>query len=105
MHTQHVSAAPLPLSVRLRERWAAGIPCSSDVAFAFGVSFIWLALYNVHFWQLSAAAMWHPSAGSVFFMGSLFVLAWVVLALLLLLSPTRWVMRPSASLMFTFAAF
>ncbi len=54
MHTQHFPAAPLPLSVRLRERWAAGIPCSSDVAFAFGVSFIWLALYNVHFWQLSA---------------------------------------------------
>lgn len=105
MHTQHFPAAPLPLSVRLRERWAAGIPCSSDVAFAFGVSFIWLALYNVHFWQLSVAAMWHPSAGSVFFMVSLFVFAWVVLALLLLLSPTRWVMRAAASLMFIIAAF
>lgn len=104
MHTQHFSATPLPLSVRLRERWAAGIPCPSDAAFAFGVSFIWLALYNVHFWQLSAAAMWHPSAGSVFFMGSLFVLAWVALALLLLLSPTRWVMRAAASLMFVMAA-
>jgi lipid A ethanolaminephosphotransferase len=122
MHTQHFPAAPLnkrdvarpdhsayripaTRSVRLRERWAAGIPCSSDVAFAFGVSFIWLALYNVHFWQLSAQAMWHPSAGSVFFMASLFVLAWVVLALLLLLSPTRWVMRAVASVMFIMAAF
>jgi len=105
MQTQHVSAAPLSLSVRLRERWAAGIPCSSDVAFAFGVSFIWLALYNVRFWELSAAAMWHPSAGSVLFMASLFVLAWVVLALLLLLSPTRWAMRAAASLMFVIAAF
>jgi len=105
MHTQPFPAAPLPLSVRLRERWAAGIPCSSDVAFAFGVSFIWLALYNVRFWQLSAAAMWHPSAGSVLFMTSLFVLAWVVLALLLLLSPTRWLMRAAASLMFVIAAF
>lgn len=105
MQTQHVSAAPLSLSVRLRERWAAGIPCSSDAAFAFGVSFIWLALYNVHFWELSAAAMWHPSAGSLLFMVSLFVLAWVVLALLLLLSPTRAVMRAAASVMFVIAAF
>lgn len=105
MHTQHLPAAPLPLSARLRERWAAGIPCSSDVAFAFGVSFIWLALYNVRFWELSAAAMWHPSAGSLLFMTSLGILAWVVLALLLLLSPTRRVMRVVASLMFVIAAF
>jgi lipid A ethanolaminephosphotransferase len=105
MQTQHVSAAPLSLSVRLRERWAAGIPCSSDVAFAFGVSFIWLALYNVRFWELSAAAMWHPSAGSVMFMASLGIFAWVVLALLLLMSPTRWVMRAAASVMFVIAAF
>ncbi|WP_129642046.1 phosphoethanolamine transferase [Peristeroidobacter agariperforans] len=105
MHTQQFPAAPLPLSQWLRERWAEGIPCSSDVTFAFGVSFIWLALYNVRFWELSAAAMWHPSAGSVLFMTSLFVLAWVVLTLLLLLSPTRWVMRAAASLMFVIAAF
>lgn len=122
MHTQPFPAAPLseqdvarsdhsayrmPAArfIRLRERWAAGIPCSSDVAFAFGVSFIWLALYNVHFWELSATAMWHPSAGSVLFMTSLFALAWVVLALPLLLSPTRWAMRAAASLMFVIAAF
>ncbi|GFE81137.1 phosphoethanolamine--lipid A transferase EptA [Steroidobacter agaridevorans] len=69
------------------------------------MSFIWLALYNVRFWELSAAAMWHPSAGAVLFMASLFVLAWVVLALLLLLSPTRGVMRAAASAMFVIAAF
>ena len=120
MHTQHFPA-PLgerdgarsehsayrlsaTLCVRLRECWAAGIPCSSDVAFAFSVSFILLALFNVRFWEASLAAMWHPSAGSVLFMASLFVLAWVVLALLLLLSPTRWVMRATASLMFVIAA-
>src|SRR5688500_17203172 len=105
MQTQHVSPAPLSLSDRLRERWAAGIPCSSDVAFASGVSFIWLALYNVHFWKLSAAAMWHPNAGSAMFMASLGVFAWVVLALLLLMSPTRWIMRTAASVMFVIAAF
>jgi lipid A ethanolaminephosphotransferase len=105
MQPQHVSASPLPLSIRLRERWAAGIPCSSDVVFAFAVSFIWLVLYNVRFWELSAQAMWHPSVGSALFMASLGVLAWVVLALLLLLSPTRRVMRVAASLMFVTAAF
>lgn len=105
MHTEHFPAAPLPLYARLRERWGAGIPCSSDVVFAFGVSFIWLALYNVRFWELSGAAMWHPSAGSLLFMASLFVLAWVVQAVLLLLLPTRWMMRAAASLMFVLAAF
>lgn len=105
MHTQHFPAQPLPFSARVRERWAAGIPCSSDAVFAFGVSFVWLALYNVRFWELSAAAMWHPSAGSVLFMTSLGILAWVVLALLLLMSPTRWAMRVVASLMFVTAAF
>ncbi len=104
MQTPHVSAPPLPLYVRLRDRWASGIPCSSDVAFAFGVSLIWLVLYNVRFWELSAKAMWHPSVGSALFLISLGVLAWVVLALLLLLSPTRQVMRTVASVMFVAAA-
>ncbi|WP_129776474.1 phosphoethanolamine transferase [Peristeroidobacter soli] len=104
MQTQPVAAPSLPLSIRLRERWAGGIPCASDVAFAFGVSFIWLVLYNVRFWELSAQAMWHPSVGSALFMASLGVLAWVVLALLLLLAPTRRVMRAAASLMFIAAA-
>lgn len=117
MHTRHFPAIPLgdqnvespdhdtTRSNRLRKRWAAGFSCSSDVAFAFGVSFILLALYNVRFWKLSIAAMWHPSVGSVLFMASLFLLAWVALALLLLLSPTRWLMRAAASVMFVIAAF
>ncbi|MBL8267937.1 phosphoethanolamine transferase [Steroidobacter sp.] len=104
MHTQHFPAPALPLYARLRERWSAGIPCSSDVVFAFGVSFIWLALYNVRFWELTAQAMWHPSAGSLLFMASLFLLAWTVLSLLLLLSPSRWLMRAFASSLFIIAA-
>lgn len=104
MHIQPFPAPAVPLYVRARERWAAGIACSCDIAFAFGVSFIWLALYNVRFWELAANAMWHPSLGSVLFMGSLFILAWTVLALLLLLSPGRWLMRAAASLLFVLAA-
>ncbi|HEY0686780.1 MAG TPA: phosphoethanolamine--lipid A transferase [Steroidobacter sp.] len=104
MHTQHVFAPALPLYARLRERWATGIVCSSDVTFAFGVSFIWLLLYNVRFWELSADAMWHAGVGSFLFMVSLFVVAWTVLALLLLLLPGRWLIRAGASLLFVIAA-
>lgn len=104
MHTRHIAVPSLSLHARLRERWNAGIPCSSDIAFAFGVSFIWLLLYNVRFWQLTATAMWHPSIGSLSFMLSLFMLAWTVLALLLLLLPSRWLMRAAASLLFVVAA-
>lgn len=104
MHTQHLAVPSLSLYARLRERWNAGISCSSHVAFAFSVSFIWLALYNVRFWQLTSAAMWRPGFGSLFFMTSLFVLAWTALALLLLLLPGRWLMRTAASLLFMMAA-
>lgn len=103
MHTQHLPVPSASLYARLRERWSAGIACSSDVAFAFGVSFIWLLLYNVRFWQLTADAMWHPSFGSLSFMVSLFVLTWTVLASLLLLLPNR-TMRVGASLLFVIAA-
>jgi lipid A ethanolaminephosphotransferase len=92
------------LYARLRERWNAGIPCSSDVAFAFGVSFIWLVLYNAHFWGLAADAMWRPNAGALLFMVSLFALTWVLQAVLLLLCPTRALMRVAASLLFMIAA-
>lgn len=103
MHTQRLSAS-LPLYARLRERWAAGIPCSSDVAFAFGVSFIWLLIYNARFWQLTTDAMGRLNVGSALFMVSLFMLAWTVLALLLLLWPTRGSMRAAASALFVIAA-
>lgn len=104
MHTQHLPVASLSLYSRLRERWTAGIRCSSDIAFAFGVSFIWLLIYNVRFWQLTAGAMWHPGVGAALFMASLFVLAWTVLALLLLLLPNQRLMRAAASLLFVIAA-
>lgn len=104
MHTQHLSAPSVALHTRLRVRWSAGIPCSSDVAFAFGVSFIWLLLYNVRFWELAAEAMWHPGIGSLMFMASLFVFAWTVLAFLLLLLPSRGLMRVAASALFVIAA-
>lgn len=104
MHIRHLPIPSLSLYARLRVRWNAGLHCSSDVAFAFGVSFIWLLLYNVRFWELSAAAMWHPGIGALSFMASLFVLAWTVLALLLLLLPSRWLMRVAASLLFVIAA-
>lgn len=104
MHTQQVAVPSLSVYSRLRQRWSAGFHCPSDVAFAFGVSFIWLALYNVRFWQLTAEAMWHPSFGSLWFMASLFMLAWTVLALLLLLLPNPWLMRAAASVLFVIAA-
>lgn len=104
MHTQPLPVPSLSLYERLRERWHGGIPCSSDITFAFGVSFIWLLLYNVRFWQLTADAMWHPSMGPLLFMASLFVLAWTLLALLLLLLPSLWLMRAAASLLFVIAA-
>lgn len=104
MHTQHLLVAPLPLYARIRERWTGGIVCSSDAAFAFSVAFIWLSIYNVRFWELSAAAMWRPGVGASLFMTSLFVVAWMVLALLLLILPSRWLMRAAASSLFAVAA-
>ncbi|MBM0107738.1 phosphoethanolamine--lipid A transferase [Steroidobacter sp. S1-65] len=104
MHTQHLLVPQLPLHARIRERWAGGIVCSSDVAFAFIVAFIWLSLYNVRFWELAAAAMWRPGLGASLFMISLFVVAWMVLALLLLVLPSRWLMRAAASALFAVAA-
>lgn len=104
MHTQRLPVASISLYGRLRERWAAGIPCPSDVAFAFGVSFIWLLFYNVHFWELAAGAMWRPNVGALLFMVSLFVLTLSAQALLLLLWPTRGLMRGAASVLFVIAA-
>lgn len=104
MYTQHLLDPALPLYSHVRERRGGGIVCSSDVAFAFGVSFIWLLLYNVRFWELSAGAMWRPDLGAFMFMTSLFAAAWMVLALLLLLLPGRRLMRAAASALFVIAA-
>jgi lipid A ethanolaminephosphotransferase len=104
MLTQPMPAASATLYARLRDRWIAGIRCSSDVAFAIGVSLLWLLLYNDRFWQLTMNAMWHPSVGSVVFLASLFALTLSLQAILLLLWPTRVLMRIAASALFVIAA-
>jgi len=105
MLTQHLPAPSVTLYARLRERWNAGIPCPSDIAFVFGVSLLWLLFYNARFWQLTLAAMWHPSVGSVVFLTTLFALTLSLQAILLLIWPTRLLMRVAASLLFVIAAF
>lgn len=104
MHIQHYPDSSLTLYARLRERWAAGIPCPSDTAFALGISLLWLLFYNVRFWQLALSAMWHPTPGAVLFLVSLFMLTLSLQALLLLLWPTRWLTRVAASILFVIAA-
>jgi lipid A ethanolaminephosphotransferase len=79
--------------------------CRSDVHFAFGVSLIWLALYNFAFWRQTFDAMWSPSPGSAAFLISVFLLAWCLQALLLLAMPTRFLMRVAASALFLVASF
>ena len=91
-------AAWLSLKVQARIR------CPSDVAFALSVSAIWLLLYNVRFWESTAAAMWHPTLGSAVFLVSVAILLLGGQALLMLIMPTRWLMRASASAMFIVAA-
>lgn len=102
------SALPLrpgaALYTTLREKWARGIHCPSDAAFAFGLSLIWLTFYNLRFWEQAGIAMWHPGAGAVAFMISLALLVLSLQAVLLLLMPTRTLMRAAASLLFVVAA-
>lgn len=88
----------------LRAGWSRGIHCPSDIAFAFGVSLVWGSLYNLRFWQQTIEAMWHPSLGAASFMVSLFVLVLSVQGILLLLMPTRLLMRAAASALFIVAA-
>ena len=80
------------------------IHCRSDVRFAFGVSFVWLALYNVIFWEQTIGAMWHPSFGSAAFIASVLLVVWCVQAMLLLIMPSRLIMRAAASVLFVIAA-
>jgi lipid A ethanolaminephosphotransferase len=88
----------------LRARWPIVIPCPSDAWLAFGVSFVWLTLYNFSFWEQTIGAMWRPSPGGVEFLASLFVLVLCAQALLLLLAPTRFLMRAAASALFIIAS-
>lgn len=76
----------------------------SEVAFAFGISLIWLVFYNFGFWQQTIAAMWRPSLGSAAFLASIFALVLTLQSLLLLLMPTRWLMRMAASVLFVVAS-
>lgn len=100
--------APLGPAARvyssIRTRWPRGVSCCSDVAFALGTSLIWALLYNVRFWQQAVEAMWSPTLGGVLFMASLFAVVLLVHAMLLLLVPTRPLMRAAASVLFIIAA-
>ncbi len=94
----------LEISQKREARWPVVIHCPSDALLAFGVSFIWLALYNLSFWEQTIGAMWRPSLSGVAFLTSLFVLVLCVQALLLLLAPTRFLMRAAASALFIIAS-
>ena len=65
---------------------------------------IWLLVYNVRFWEATFDAMWHPSSGAVLFMAALGVLVLTLQAILILLWPTRWLMRAATSVLFVIAA-
>src|SRR5688572_29401727 len=104
MLTQDLPAPSVTLYTRLRDRWNAGISSPSDVALALGISLLWLLIYNVRFWQLTVEAMWHPSVGSALFLVTLFALTLSLQAILLLMWPTRLLMRIAASVLFVIAA-
>src|SRR5690606_34559060 len=93
MSSQRLASTSFSLSTRFRNAWATGLSCSSDVAFAFGVSFLWLLLYNAHFWRLTFDAMWRLNPRTLLFTVSLFVLGLSLQALPLLVCPTRRLMR------------
>lgn len=104
MRSAQVRIADGGFHVWLLQKVSSRIVCPSDVAFAMSVSGIWLALYNVRFWELTAAAMWHPTLGSACFFLSLTILLLTSQGLLLLIMPTRWLMRVAASVLFVVAA-
>lgn len=75
----------------------------AELAFVLAAPLLWIAFYNLRFWQETAAAMWHPSMVSVLFMASLFILVLFVQTLLLLFMPRR-LLRPIACVLFIVAA-
>lgn len=87
----------------LTDKLSARIRFPSELAFVLGVTLLWLAFYNLRFWQAAAAAMWHPSLSSALFMGSLFFLTLLAQTLLLLLLP-RVLLRPAVCILFLAAA-
>ena len=78
--------------------------CPSDVLFAFGVSALWLVLYNARFWTDTLNAMWHGTLASGGFLVSLLSLVLCLQALLLLLLPSRRLMVGVTSALFIVAA-
>jgi lipid A ethanolaminephosphotransferase len=88
----------------LRIPWPKALRCPSDVAFALGASLLWLLVYNTEFWTRTLQAMWHPTFGAALFIGTLFALVWLVQATLILIMPTRALMRAAASALFIVAA-
>jgi lipid A ethanolaminephosphotransferase len=65
---------------------------------------IWLMFYNVEFWKQAAAAMWQPEAKAGLFAVSLFTVVWALQAALMVLLPSRLLMRTAASALFIIAA-
>lgn len=72
--------------------------------FALGIAAIWMTFYNTRFWDLTLNAMWRPQGDSALFMVSLLVLTLTAHALLILLWPTRLLMRIATSVLFVIAA-
>ena len=98
------STLPGALLDAVRSRWVKGVQLRSEEHFALIVSFAWLALYNVRFWEQAAGAMWHGTPRSALFLVSLFALSLSAQALLLLLMPMRRLMLAVASACFIVAA-
>jgi lipid A ethanolaminephosphotransferase len=80
------------------------VRCPSETHFAFAVSCIWAALYNVPFWAQSFGAMWHPTLGGVAFVVSLFIVVINLQAMLLLFMPSERTLRAAASILFIVTA-
>jgi lipid A ethanolaminephosphotransferase len=87
-----------------RALWVRGLDVRSELRFALGVSSLWLALYNIAFWEQATAAMWHPTMSGVAFMGSLLLVVWLLQAILLMLFPGRLLLKAAASVLFPLAA-
>ena len=97
---------PARLTVRAMPRalWTRRFEIRSELHFALGVSFIWLLLYNTAFWQHATEAMWRPNLHAAAFVGSLALVVLLLQAVLLLLFPTRTLLKLAASLLFPIAA-
>lgn len=98
------SGAWASLPARLRTLWTQGLRLPNATVFCFGVSLLWAVLYNITFWRETTAAMWYPGVGAVVFLITLLALVLTVQATLLLLIPTRWLLRTVASALFIVSA-